>query len=412
MVRNLFGLQFMRREFRWIPALLVPALAGLGWVGGSWWRGRPERHLAAAERRLLGGEPGAAWDWLDLPAATPATRDRALLLRARVALERGRPALAVAPLEQVDPRGPRAAEAAFWRGRTLYAAGQPLRAIAWYRRALAARPDDVETLRWLAAAAYDLGDLKTAMDALEAVTRLLPGDAPAWRTLGLIYRDVDDYAYAVPCYEASLRADPDQPRVRLELAETLVALGRYGEAGRHIEVCRGGVPEDRWLDLHAQCLRGQGEGGAVRELLERGLAAHPHHAGLLFQQALVDLADGQWARAVARLDRALAADPYNAPCYYQRGLALRRLGRDAEGQRDLDTAAELNRTSDEMTALSEEASLEPEDPDLRSQLARLCIRLGKPELAVSWYRAALACDPGHAEARFGLNALMAEDKGR
>jgi hypothetical protein len=58
-----------------------------------------------------------------------------------------------------------------------------------------------------------------------------------------------------------------------------------------------------------------------------------------------------------------------------------------------------------MSALNEQAERAPHDADVRCRLGRLCVDLGKPELAASWYRAALACDPKHAEARLGLNAL-------
>ena len=47
----------------------------------------------------------------------------------------------------------------------------------------------------------------------------------------------------------------------------------------------------------------------------------------------------------------------------------------------------------------------PHDAGVRYELGRLCVDLGKPDLAASWYRAALACDPKHEAARIGLRAL-------
>ncbi|MEJ7639987.1 MAG: hypothetical protein WKF75_18945 [Singulisphaera sp.] len=155
-------------------------------IAGAWmWRrGRPERHLAEAGRLLDEGLPGEASEWLALPAATPPTRDRALLLTARAAVLEGRPTDAVSPLRQLDPDGPLGADVAFWRGRALYAVGQVLQASRWFERALASRPDDPETLRWVAASAYDLGSRSTATAALGKVTKLRPEDARAgavWR---------------------------------------------------------------------------------------------------------------------------------------------------------------------------------------------------------------------------------------
>jgi hypothetical protein len=58
-----------------------------------------------------------------------------------------------------------------------------------------------------------------------------------------------------------------------------------------------------------------------------------------------------------------------------------------------------------MTDLNAKAAADPHDADIRDRLGRLCVALGKPELAASWYRAALACDPRHGGARLGLAAL-------
>src|SRR5207253_25340 len=148
-------------------AFAAIALTAYGWVTN-----RPDRHLAEAGRLIDGGEPSEALAWLVLPEATPRTRDKALILRARAALERKRPA-----------------DAAFWKGRTLQAVGQTARAVSWLERAVEVSPDDPEPYRWLAVAAYDLGARGRAVAALERITRLDPRDPRPWRTLGLIHRE-------------------------------------------------------------------------------------------------------------------------------------------------------------------------------------------------------------------------------
>jgi Flp pilus assembly protein TadD len=122
-------------------------------------------------------------------------------------------------------------------------------------------------------------------------------------------------------------------------------------------------------------------------------------------RARIDLADGHPAEALEHLDRAVAADPYRPETIYQRGVVLRRLGRTEEARRDMARADELNKGLAEMSELNRQAERAPHDADVRYRLGRLCVELGKPELAASWYRAALACDPRHAAARFGLKAL-------
>lgn len=381
---------------------LVWAAAAAGCVGWLWWGGRPERHLAEARRLLDAGAPAEAAGWLALPESTPRTRPDALLIRARAALERGRPAEAVAPLNGIDPDGPRGAEAAFWKGRTLQAAGRSAQAVAWFRRSLALRPGDAEAHRWLAAAAYDLGDRVAALDALRGATRLDPGDARSWRTLALLLKEGLDLEAADDAYRRAASLGPLEPRARMEWAEVLVGLGRYPDAERELASCRRRVPEPDRAALLAECLRLSGREGEARSLVSTALSEAPDHAGLNAAMAQLDLSAGRPADALARLDRALAADPHRDGWLYARGMALRRLGRDDEARRDLEAAEALKADLAEMSALNDEASLHPDDPEVRHRIGLICIRLGKPELAASWFRAALACDPGHAPSRAEL----------
>src|SRR5262249_22636506 len=112
----------LRERVRVVLSLVLLLLA-LGAGAVWWWSGRAEGHLAEAERRLNAGELRTAVEGLDLPEPEPRPRDRALILRAGIALARGRPADAAVPLERVDPQGDHAGEAAFWKGRALMAAG-------------------------------------------------------------------------------------------------------------------------------------------------------------------------------------------------------------------------------------------------------------------------------------------------
>jgi tetratricopeptide (TPR) repeat protein len=391
------------RSSRWVIVAVWAAVSVS--VGVLWWRGRPERHLARAEEAVRDDDPDAALAWLAVPERAPGTRARALLLRARIAVERGELSGAARALDQVNPDGPDAADYAFWRGRALYAARQPLPAIAWFVTALKRRPDDAETYRWLAAAAYDQGNRQTAVSALQAVTRLQPEDARAWRTLGLIYKENVEYQPARAAFERALARDRTQPSVRLELAETLLKLGDVAGVERELAACQGRVPAARHAELLAECCRIRGDRAGLRAAVERGLAAAPGHPGLLVQRAQIDLTDGHPAEALQRLDRAVAADPYRPEAVYQRGVVLRRLGRTEEARRDLARADELNQGLAEMSVLNQQAERAPHDAEVRYRLGRLCVELGKPELAASWYRAALACDPRHTAARLGLSGL-------
>jgi len=392
---------------RRLPIVLLPFVVGVGVVVR--WHGRIDRYLAEAERLIEAGDASAATEWLDLPETSPASRDRALLLRARAALARGRPSEAVDPLDKIDPAGPVAADAALWKGRTLFQVRQVSRAVYWFRQALTLRPDDTECLRWLAAALYELGDQPSTVAALTRVTQLEPDDARAWRTLAFLNKENGDFERALPAYEETLLLAPGQPLVRFELAETLVATGRYGDALDLLDECRGSVPEPDRRTLVIHCLQFVGDPSRFRASLESSIAEFPDHPGLLAFRSRLDLTEGRVAQAIDGFSRVLAANPFHAQAFYQRGLANRRLGKLAEAESDLARAVELNALTAEMDRLNREASTNAEDPEIRYQLGQLSVLLGKQELAASWYIAALACDPRHPGARLGLKILGRED---
>ena len=387
----------------WSAWLLAAILIAAG--SFTWWSGRPERHLAEARLCLGRDEFGALSGWLRLPEATPRTRDRALLIQARAALRRGRPAEAVPALDAIDGGGPSAVDAAFWKGRTLMAVGQSRRAVGWFRSVADRRPDDADARRWLASALYELGDRKAALAELREVARLSPSDPKAWRTIALLHKEDVDLEAAREAYRATLRLDAAQPRARFELAEVLTDLGEYDEAARQLEDCSGGVPEADRLELVARGIWARGDSERIRTLLGRALAEYPRHVGLLALASQVEMAEDRPAGAIALLDRALAIDPYHAASYDRRGLLRKAAGDDEGAALDLGRSSELKATLAELSRLDDEAANRHEDPEIRVRIGRLCVQLGKFELAASWYRAALSVDPRHGPAREGLASL-------
>jgi tetratricopeptide (TPR) repeat protein len=322
---------------------------------------------------------------------------------------KGRPAAAVGPLEKIDPEGPLAADAALWKGVVLFQVRQVSRAIHWFHRALALRPDDSEVLRWLAAALYELGDHPDTVAVLTRITQLEPDDPKGWRTLALLNKENREFERACPAYEQALWLDPEQPLVRFELAETMVEMGQYRKAEEQLAACRGGVPESDRRALLLACLEFADDRERFRAVLDASIAEFPDHPGLIAFRARVDLTEGRITQALEGFNRVLAANPFRAQAFYQRGLANRRLGRTAAAERDLARSAELNTLTAEMDRLNRETGKNLDDPEIRYQLGRVCVLLGKPELGASWYVAALACDPHHPGARLGLKTLGRED---
>ncbi len=386
------------------------ALAALSWGAWAWWDRRPERHLDHAARLVESGRPASASPWLALPEQTPHTADQARLLRAQIALELGRPSAAVAPLEQIPSDGPLAAEAAYWKGKVLLAEGNLPFALAWFARSLQDRPDNPDCLRAMAVAAYDLGDLETVLRSLRVLTRVQPDDHAAWRTLGLVRLQMPDSGDRImeevaSAYRTSLTLNPHQPMARLELADVLMRQGHYLEAREQLDACRGRVPEAQHLSLLARVCWELGDRDQTSALLDDAQAQGLEHPDLLALRGLIAQAEGRPEDAERWFNRAIDADPYNFRRYYQRATLLRILGRPEQANADAQRAEELKQAIEQMSALNAEAAAQPTDPVVRCRIGRLCEQLGKVDLAASWYRAALSCDPGNPEAAAALVAL-------
>jgi tetratricopeptide (TPR) repeat protein len=210
---------------------------------------------------------------------------------------------------------------------------------------------------------------------------------------------------AANAYRTSLQLNPHQPEARLELADLLVQQGNYDEAQRELDACRERVPEADRLSLLARIAWERGNRPEANELLDHAHERGLEHPELHSLRALIAQAERRPDEAEAWFDRAVVADPYNFRRYYQRATFLRSLGRLDEADRDARRADELKQAVELMSALNAEAADHPLDPDVRCRLGRLCEVLGKPEMAVSWYRAALTCDPEHENARSALRSL-------
>jgi tetratricopeptide (TPR) repeat protein len=157
--------------------------------------------------------------------------------------------------------------------------------------------------------------------------------------------------------------------------------------------------------LLAQVLKVRGDIPRLRETLEVGVTRFPNHAGLLSLRGSLDLEEGRFQESFAWFDSAVRADPNNSQWLYQRGRSLHAIGRVEEARRDVARADELKADTAEMSNLCLRATKDTNDTSVRCRLAGVCLRLGKPELAAYWYRAALACDPTNVEAGRGLNSL-------
>lgn len=101
----------------------------------------------------------------------------------------------------------------------------------------------------------------------------------AWRWLATMYRDLGDDELSLIQLERAMDCDPQQFGVRFDLAQTLMRIGRYGEAEQHYRWCLARRPEVTALRINLETATTarmkQLRDESTREIASE-LAATPH----------------------------------------------------------------------------------------------------------------------------------------
>lgn len=390
------------RPSRW-PAAVVLGLVALAAAGAVGWRYRVTR----PDYRLVRGQEAVrAQDWTAaegyvgrLEAA--GRMDHARLLAAEVYQARGLWGQALGELNQLDPDGPFRRRAAVLAGECLLKLRNHKEAYRVFRGVVEEYPDEADGFRGLAAIAYDLGQTGNAIGHSARVAELDPADPRPYRLIGMIQADLGNLEPAEEAYRAALARDPPaklREELRLELAETLVQLKKYPEALEQVDAARadaGGEEPAYMLLIRAQCEQGLGRVAEAKALVARALAADPA-GGLLYRlqgQLLMD--EDKPAEAAAALEKSLALIPAHYGSQFLLAQAYAAVGRKAEAEAAFARADELKRDNQLMSDLTRAASARPADPGVRLQLAEVCDRLQRKDLAAMWRGAAAALTAGN-----------------
>jgi Flp pilus assembly protein TadD len=257
-------------------------------------------------------------------------------------------------------------------------------------------PNNTDAHRGLGAAAYDMGQLSVAGTHLQKVAELDPADPRPHRLIGLIHKDLSQWEQAEAAYhEARKRNLPDgSGEVQTELATVLIRQGKYADAQA---VLREKVPRDNpdWFAADAEALRGLGKRDTAAKLVDQLMPHYPTPRLLKLRGQLL-LDDARNADAVGPLEEAVKQSPADFEARYLLGQAFAALGRKDDAARELARVEALKKDYALLTDLSREAMEKPWDAGVRSSLAEICDRVGKPDLAAMWRRSASAANPTQA----------------
>ena len=293
-------------------------------------------------------------------------------------------------------------------GEAFYRMNQFVDAEQTLLQALELDADNSDARRWLASTYYDLGAMSLALQHLKIVGINNPSDGRPSRLSGLIHRDFEQFGEAIPEYEEALQREliPEEHQaVVLELADCLVHQLRYDEA---LKTLKSASETAESLAIQASCYSALGNSNEAIAKADTALKLDPLLRSAILTKAAIFLENDRAEEVVPILEAAVKTYPNDFDVLFQLIKAWRLTGRTDQADSQEQKLAELETLIDEFAALNKQAFSEVDNAELRFQLGRLAIRLDRPELAGSWFQAALAIDPQHSEARRLLDSVQNE----
>ncbi len=315
----------------------------------------------------------------------------ARLLRAAIDVRLGMPDLALRHLQHI-PGDKYREQSLMVAGESYYRLHRYLEAEVAFRQLTELNPDSELGLKWLVAVYYDLGAYDDATDISNRLTALRSQDFTPHRMLGVMARDFERNQQAISHFRRALELGPPQDvRVEIieELAATLVDEHEYDEAVALIEKSLVQTPVTNHSLARSNWALGNQE-LAVKHLAlaEEGV---PMNDSVALTRARFALESGEPERAESILRKILKSDSANIDAYYYLGLVLAKLGQNEESRIAHTEHARLVSLKETLTELNIKAIQNPRDRHVRLELADVCEKLGKQDLAQMWRRAANAC---------------------
>ncbi len=322
-------------------------------------------------------------------------RNHARVLRGESLFDQNRLDSAFDVLNRIGEEGELQIDAMRTQARCLVAWHNLREADKLLRIVLSNRTDDLESYRCMAIVTYDLGSWGEAEGMLLEVARLAPEDGrPHWN-LGVMYRDLHRYVDAETHFRNALARNLPgdlSEVVRTELATALHGQKRYEEALRELDAAGPDQLTRGLARLKVDCLRSVGK---LDDAIKYGLAflrQLPDDPGLQGETGIALMDARRASDALPLLEKALAKDNYDTRARDALRRAYQSLRRTDEASAQLKILAEQEKDLKELYDRTHEAMGKPRDAAVRRRLSELCTKIGKPDLATMWARAAAACD--------------------
>ena len=212
-----------------------------------------------------------------------------------------------------------------------------------------------------------------------------------WR--GALWLDSKFSDLAEVEFRRALELQPEHGKALFGLARLLQDRQAFDEALRHYRQflsIKNNDPSALLGVVH--CLRQLGRVAEAKGVIGRlSLGQHPAEAG--YEAGAIEVATGNYVRAIALLEPAQKTAPMHPGIRQQLAFALAAVGRSEEAQSHFAFLDDVHRYQMQSQELSEQVFGDPRDAAGRVRLAEVLLKLGQDEDALRWLYGALAIEP-------------------
>ena len=295
-------------------------------------------------------------------------------------------------------------------GEALRGLGRWADSIQCLKNAVSVDPYHIRAHQWLGAIYHDTGAMQLSVEHLRRVSQLDAKDYRSLRLAGLIHLEYEKFEEAIEDYQAALqRPIPAnmEIEVRRELADALSEVRRFAEA---LDVLKQCEPTVDILAAQAECYETSGQVEPALECTRKALEKDAHHYRANLVHGRILLAQREFEKALKSLEEAVRQDPADHEARFLFGRALLLSGNKEQGEAEIEASTEQKERFLKMSKLHLEAMSAPQNEGVRWELAKLAEELGRPRIAMMWYRAVLGLAPEDEGARKALERLTADKR--